>query len=104
MSGKTQSTSVEQGAHRPATHQEPFAQSASVWQAQLAQSSVMVRVPFSQTADQTQQGRGAVEQLKLPLQGSPFVPRARASKQALSCPPEPDAMPPSPRISCSLMH
>jgi hypothetical protein len=79
MFGKTQSTTAGQALHSLDTHQNPPEQSASVRHAQLAQSSEMVREPLAQTADQVQQGRGAVEQLKVPVHGPPLVPRARAS-------------------------
>jgi hypothetical protein len=77
--GKAQSIAVEQGEHSPATHQNAVGQSASVTQAQSPQSSDMLSDPLAQTADQVQQGRGVLEQLKLPVQGSPSVPLARAS-------------------------
>ena len=79
ISGKAQSARIEQGVHSCATHQEPDGQSPSVWHAQPPHSSERVSDPLAQAADQVQQARDVVEQLKLPEQGSPFVPRARAS-------------------------
>lgn len=78
-SGNTQSSTGEHGVHLPAAHQEPEGQSPSVSQTQSSHSSDTLRVPLTHLADHTQHGRGALEQLKLPVQGSPFTPRARAS-------------------------